>query len=496
MSHSTQSWKDHPNIYEINTRVWINELSHKYNGKITLDTVPKDTFENYLSYFDAVWLMGVWERSPASKKVAAEHKDLQNEFNEALEDFSEEDIIGSPYAVYYYHVDSDLGGKDGLKAFRKELSKRDIQLILDYVPNHVSKDHLWTLEKSDAFIEGTQEDLQNHPNEYFEAYDKIFAHGKDPYFPPWTDTVQINAFSKDARQKTINTLLLIAEKCDAVRCDMAMLMTNKVFSNTWGDKAGTPPETEFWEEVIPKVKEKYPEFKFIGEVYWDMEWELMQQGFDYCYDKRLYDRVMDKNITGIKEHLTADFNYQKKLVRFIENHDEPRVLEKMDVMPSLAGAVLILTLPGIGLVHEGQMRGYTIKIPVQLRRRKKEEINLEVLEIYRDLLNIISKNDIKNGKWELCQQLSMDNNPGASNLISYNWHRTNTKHFIVIVNLSGEKSAARIKIPTLKQVSDELIFNDILNKQTYRIKTEEVKNEGFPVELYGWKSNIYEIKQV
>jgi hypothetical protein len=90
----------------------------------------------------------------------------------------------------------------------------------------------------------------------------------------------------------------------------------------------------------------------------------------------------------------------------------------------------------------------------------------------------------------------MDNNPGASNLISYHWHRTNTKHFIVIVNLSGEKSAARIKIPTLKQISDELIFNDKLNKQTYRIKTEEVKNEGFPVELYGWKSGIYEITQV
>jgi len=496
MSRSPQFWKEHPAMYEVNTRVWLNELSNKYNKEITLDTVPKDTFENYLSYFDAVWLMGVWERSPASKKVATEHKGLQQEFHAALDDFSEEDVIGSPYAVYYYHVDSHVGGKEGLETFRKELSKREIQLILDYVPNHVSKDHLWTLEKSDIFIEGTQQDLENHPNEYFEVYDKIFAHGKDPYFPPWTDTVQINAFSKDARQKTINTLLLIAEKCDAVRCDMAMLMTNQVFSSTWGEKAGNPPETEFWEEVIPKVKEKYPEFKFIGEVYWDMEWELMQQGFDYCYDKRLYDRIMDKNITGIKEHLTADFSYQKKLVRFIENHDEPRVLEKMDIIPSLAGAVLILTLPGIGLVHEAQMKGYKFKIPVQLKRRKKEEINFETLELYRDLLKIISKNNIKNGKWELCPQLSMDDNPGASNLISYHWHRTNTKHFIVVVNLSGEKSAARIKIPTIKQISDELIFDDILNKQTRRIKTEEVKNKGLPVELYGWKSNIFEIKHV
>ena len=493
MSDSTQSWKEHPNMFEINTWVWLNELSNKFNKEITLNNVPKEIFDNYLEYFDAIWLMGVWERSPASRKIAKEHVSLQQEFHTALDNFSQEDIIGSPYAVYYYHIDSRLGGKDGLKSFREELIKREIKLILDYVPNHVAKDHPWTIEKSKLFIEGTREDLDRNPNAYFKVDDKILAHGKDPYFPPWTDTVQIDAFSEAAREKAIKALLLIADKCDAVRCDMAMLVTNKVFSNTWGDRAGSPPETEYWEEIIPRIKEEHPKFKFIGEVYWDMEWELMQQGFDYCYDKRLYDRIINSNPTGIKQHLTADFNYQKKLVRFLENHDEPRILNKMDTIPSLSAATLILTLPGLGLVHEGQMKGYSVRVPVQLGRRQKEVLNFEILEIYRDILNLIREHNIKRGQWELCEVLPKDTQSGSSNIISYHWWKPNGKHFIVVINLSEKESAARIIIPSLKLDSEELIFNDKINKKTYRYKTDDIKSSGLPIDLYGWKNCIFEI---
>lgn len=494
MTPSTQQWNDHPNIFEINTWVWLNELSTKFDEEITLNNVPEEKFENFLRYFDAIWLMGVWDRSPESRNIAKTHEGLQKEFHTALDDYTEDDVIGSPYAVYYYHADSRLGGKDGLKRFRKKLNMRDIKLILDYIPNHVSRDHLWTLEKSNIFIEGTKEDLEQAPNEYFEEGRRILAHGKDPYFPPWTDTVQINAFSQDARQKAVKALLLIADQCDAVRCDMAMLMTNEVFSKTWGEKAGSPPEKEYWEYVIPRVKEKYPDFKFIGEVYWDMEWKLMQQGFDFCYDKRLYDRIMDKNVTGIKQHLTADFTYQEKLLRFIENHDEPRILDKMDIEPSLTATCLILTLPGMGLIHEGQMKGYKRRVPVQLKRREKEEVDFELVESYRNILNIISEENIKEGKWELCDTHPENNELESSSLITYHWWNEEANNFLVVINLLEEKLKANIRVPSLNISSDAVVFSGMFNKESRRYTTTTVKKSGLDVELDGWGKEIFKIK--
>ena len=273
MTIKPSEWIKNPIIYEINTWSWLHALSEIYNNSITLDNIPEEVFNQELKYFDAVWLMGVWERSPASKKIALEHPDLMKEYHKALHDFRDEDVIGSPYAVYYYHVDKNIGGIDGLNEIREKLVEQEIKLVLDYVPNHVSIDSLWTFE-SDLFIDGSLEDLMPHPYEYFSIGEKIFANGRDPNFPSWTDTIQINAFSKEARNKTINTLLDIAEICDGVRCDMAMLVTNKVFSKTWGEKAGPIPEKEFWEEIIPTIKAKYPNFIFIAEVYWGMEWEL------------------------------------------------------------------------------------------------------------------------------------------------------------------------------------------------------------------------------
>jgi len=487
MNDSVNNWESYPNILEINTWVWLNELSANYNKEILLDSVPEEIFDTYLNKFDAIWLMGVWERSLESKKIAQEHLGLQREFHEALDDFNIDDVIGSPYAVYYYHVDSHLGGTEALQTFRKNLKKRNIKLILDYVPNHVAKDHLWTLETLEIFVEGTKEDLRTNPDAYFKMYDKIYAHGKDPNFPPWTDTIQINAFSQRARIKAINTLLLIAEQCDGVRCDMAMLMTNEIFKKTWKDKVKEAPEKEFWEEIIPSIKETYPKFKFIGEVYWDMEWNLLQQGFDYCYDKRLYDRIMDYNIKGIKDHLTADFDYQKNLVRFIENHDEKRAVKRLDKELSKAAAVLVLTLPGMGFIHEGQMKGYKIRIPIQLKRRKEEEKNTELFGFYQKILQIIGKNNIKAGQWELCEGTEDEN------IISYHWWNKSGEYLIVI-NMSNQKTKPYIKIPHLQVDLETIQFKNLMTEKTSRLITDDIKKEGRLLELDEYGFLIFQLQ--
>ncbi len=494
MSIKKIQWVRNPKILEINTVPWLHSLSEIYNIPINLKNIPEQVFNQEIRLFDAVWLMGVWERSPSSKNIALEHPDLLKEYHKALHDFRDEDVIGSPYAVYYYHVDKNIGGIDGLKEAREKLAERDIQLILDYVPNHVSIDSLWTFE-SDLFIEGTLDDLMSHPYDYFSIGEKIFAYGRDPNFPSWTDTIQINAFSEDARNKTVNTLLSIAELCDGVRCDMAMLMTNKVFSKTWGEKAGVIPDKEFWEETIPAIKEKYPDFIFIAEVYWGMEWELQHQGFDFCYDKRLYERLVYENVNAIKDHLKAEWAFQSKLVRFIENHDELRAIEKFGEEKSRAAAIITTTLPGVRLIHEGQIHGYKIKLPVQLGRRPFEEKNSQVLNFYLSLLNAIPSQDFKTPNWSLCEVEPINNDDDSfSNIISYLWWK-DSNYRLVVVNYSSNYSKAHVKISPFHFDTYKWRFTDLLDNKSYTFHGEDLYKHGLYIELNAWKGHIFEISK-
>jgi glycosidase len=487
-------WIKNPKVLEINTFPWLYSLSEIYNTRISLKNIPVQIFSQEIKLFDVVWLMGVWERSPASKNLALEHPDLVKEYHKALHDFRDEDIIGSPYAVYYYHVDKNIGGIEGLKEVRKKLIEHNVQLILDYVPNHVSIDSLWTFE-SDLFIEGTLDDLMSHPYEYFSIGEKVFAYGHDPNYPSWTDTVQINAFSEEARKKTIRTLLNIAELCDGVRCDMAMLVTNKVFSKTWGEKAGPSPDKEFWEEIIPAVKEKNPDFIFIAEVYWGMEWELQQQGFDFCYDKRLYDRLVYENVNAIKDHLKAEWSYQSKLVRFIENHDELRAIEKFGREKSMAAAIIISTLPGVRLIHEGQIHGYKIKLPIQLRRYPFEENDTQLEKFYLNLLTAIPSQEFKDPNWSFCEVEPINKSDSSFlNIISYLWWKDNN-YRLVVVNYSSNYSKGHIRISPFHFDTYKWKFKDLLDNRLYVYNGEDLYKYGLYIELAPWKGHIFNISK-
>ncbi len=491
----TKPWPKNPKIYQINTWPWLSSLSQKYEKKITLNNIPDEIFDSDLKYFDVIWLMGVWERSPKSREIALKHPELQTEFHDALKDFSPDDVVGSPYSVFYYHVDAHLGGSEGLAAFRMQLMGRSKFLLLDYVPNHVSVDHIWTLEKSDVFITGTEDDLKNYPDEFFINYDVIYAHGKDPYFPPWTDTVQINAFSPVARQKAINTLLNIASKCDGVRCDMAMLVTNEIFKQTWSERITEIPKDEFWEEIIGEIRQEYPNFKFIAEVYWDLEWKLQQQGFDFCYDKRLYDRMLHEDVNTIKAHLNADWEYQSKLLRFIENHDEKRALIEFGKERSLAAAVMILTLPGARLVHDGQMQGFKIKVPIQLGRKPVEEVNMYVFHFYQRLLRAAPDRSIGEGKWSLCDiEPLTDYDQSHLNLIAYQWH-SSQRYQLIVINYSPFFGRGHARLKNINFGSSEWIFFDRLNHKTYTYKGTDLEFNGVYVDLKPWNSHIFEVRK-
>jgi hypothetical protein len=433
----------HPFLYEINTWVWLAGLSQTYQQKITLANVPAAVLDTLAGY-DVIWLMGVWARSPHGVEVARTVPDLQRAYSALLPNWQLSDIAGSPYAVYRYAVDDHLGGNAGLAIFREALRARGVKLMLDYVPNHVATDHHWVSEQPDCLVQGTEADLRNRPGDFFRgAGGKIFAHGRDPYFPGWTDTVQINAFSPLARQITGQTLLALADLCDGLRCDMAMLLSNGVFSNTWGLPA---PNSEYWPEVIGPVRARHPQFIFMAEVYWDMEYEMQRLGFDYTYDKRLYDRVLHEPLAATRDHLMANYDYQSKMARFVENHDEPRALTAFGESRLAMAATFTFTLPGLKLLYDGQLEGRRLKLPVQLGVAPHEPPQPEISNFYARLLAEARQPIYHEGAFAMLGLLPL---PGesesslAQSLIAYGWHLEG-KWRVVVVNLSGQACRGRL----------------------------------------------------
>jgi hypothetical protein len=181
---------------------------------------------------------------------------------------------------------------------------------------------------------------------------KILAYGRDPNFPGWPDTLQLNYANPELQRARIDELVAIAGKCDGVRCDMAMLLLSEIFQRTWG----VTPEP-FWPKATAAVHAKYPGFTFMAEVYWDLEWTLQQQGFSYCYDKPLYDRLRDGDAAPIHGHLLAGLDYQDKLTRFLENHDEPRAAAEFPWPQHQAAAIITFLSPGLRFFHQGPVRG-------------------------------------------------------------------------------------------------------------------------------------------
>ncbi|HNY01234.1 MAG TPA: alpha-amylase family glycosyl hydrolase [Bacteroidales bacterium] len=482
-----EHWKKNPVIYEINTAVWLGELSRQQGYPVTFDRVPEEVWDS-LAWIpvDAVWFMGVWERSPAGIRISGSNPGNLQDFRQALPDFTPSDNIGSPYCVRNYIVDSQFGGNEALAVARKELARRGIRLLLDFVPNHVAHDHPWLDEDLSLFINGTGDDLAKDPASWVRLNGAILACGKDPNYPAWQDVLQLNAFHPVLRARMSYTLRQVAGMCDGLRCDMAMLLLNRIFALTWGEKAGREPLLEFWEELIPGVKRNHPGFLFIAEAYWDTEYDLQQLGFDYCYDKRLYDRLRHLDPGSIRDHLVADTQYQTKLVRFIENHDEPRHLEAFPSPVNRAAAMIFSTLPGARLFHEGQMEGRKTRVPVFLARRLEETPDLELREFYLKLLKTLRQPLFHDGTWRSRPCTGWSGNTTSDNLLAWSWS-DGPDHALIVVNYSGMESQGHVPVDNESLEGQEWNLRDPVHGDLFRRKGDEIAGPGLYVLLGPWK---------
>ncbi len=479
-----------PHIYQINTWTWLYALSQKYNKTITLGSIPQAEIDQLASYHvDIIWLMGIWQRSPAGVDIARNHPGLQGDYARVLPDYTDADVVGSPYAVHAYEVDPQVGTRAELADLRARLQEVDLGLILDFVPNHVAVDHGWTEAHPEYLLQGSPREFSERRNDFFKVGDSIFAHGRDPYFPAWTDTAQINALNAEARQAIIDILQDIAAQCDGVRCDMAMLVTNSVFSQTWGDRGGHALETEFWQEIIPAVKTQSPDFLFIAEVYWHMEPELQYQGFDYCYDKSLYDQFEHGTVYDLKETLYQHFDYQSQLVRFLENHDENRAQATFGFNRAWLAAVMIATMPGAKLWHEGQFQGHKIKLPVQLGRRPVEPDDEDLVEFFHLLLREAQHDTYRNGQWVVLDaQQAWEHNNTHHQLLAYCWRGENDVR-LVVINLTEERAQGILHLGDMS--GRTWYLRDVINNKAFVRSGDDIAHNGLFVDLLANSAHLF-----
>src|SRR5262245_33723518 len=467
----------YPLLFQINTRVRLSELSVVLGRPATLDDVTDAELDRLArDGFDVVWFLGVWQTGEAARRVSASNPEWRAEYRRILPDFRESDVCGSCFAIRDYRVHADFGGDAALARLRERLRGRGLRLILDFVPNHVAPDHRWVEEHPDFFVTGTERQLAAEPQNYCRVStrngSRILAYGRDPYFAGWPDTLQLNYGNPALQDAMLGELRRIAKQCDGVRCDMAMLVLPEIFERTWG-----MPSSPFWPRVTEAIHTEVPGFLFLAEVYWDLEWTLQEQGFDYTYDKRLYDRLVHGCARPGREHLDAGLDFQDHLARFLESHDEPRAAATFPLEVHKAAAVITFFTPGLRFFHQGQRKGKRLRIPMHLGRGPAEAVDRSLSSFYDTLIVCLQDPAFRDGHWQLLDaRPAWEGNGSNDAFVAFSWSGPESQRRLVVVNYADHQSQCYLNLPWEDLSGRPWRLQDRLGTETYDREGDELSS--------------------
>ncbi|MDJ1182028.1 alpha-amylase family glycosyl hydrolase [Roseofilum casamattae] len=481
-----------PALYQLNIRLRLYNLGQDSGRYATLNDISDRELDEWAGLgFDWIYGLGIWQTGTVGPEVSRTHPDWRREYSKLLPEFTDEDICGSPFAIAEYNIHEDFGNEQSLNQFRDRLHQRGLKLMLDFVPNHTAPDCPWVQEHPEFYIAGTEEDLAREPQNYTRLADNsIFARGRDPYFAGWPDTLQLNYGNPDVATAAIAQLLQIARVCDGVRCDMAMLVLSDIFERTWGI-----PCEAFWPKAITTVKQEYPQFTFMAEVYWGLEWVLQQQGFDYTYDKRLYDRLHNQTAEPVRQHFGATLTYQQRSVRFLENHDEPRAADIFPRGAHQAAAVLTYLCPGLRFFHHGQLQGWTQKMSLHLQRSAPQTTNEALKQFYHRLLEVLRNPLVREGNWQLLEcHAAWEYNGTWANFIAFAWEREREdqppERAIAVVNYAPSPGQCYVRLPFTWDDRTYLL-QDAIVSECYERDGQELRERGLYLDVPGWKGHVF-----
>jgi len=401
-----------------NTYVWLHQLSLKYRRAINrLDEVPDEELDTLARWgFTGLWLIGVWERSSASRKI----KQL----------CGNPEAVASAYSLYDYVVADDLGGEAAYQDLKARAWQRGIRMASDMVPNHVGVYSRWTVEHPDWFVsldhspfptysfggpDLSEDDrvgifIEDH---YYDRSDaavvfkrvdrwtgseKYIYHGNDGTSMPWNDTAQLNYLNPEVRETVIQTILHVARQFPVIRFDAAMTLTKQHYQRLWFPEPGTGgaiptraehgltkeqfdaamPE-EFWREVVDRVAAEAPDTLLLAEAFWLLEGYFvrtlgMHRVYNSAFMNMLRDEDNAKYRTVMKNTLEFDPEIMKRFVNFMNNPDEETAVAQFGKGDKYFGVCIMLsTLPGLPMFGHGQVQGLAEKYGMEYRRAYWDE---------------------------------------------------------------------------------------------------------------------------
>ena len=481
-----------PMLYQINTRVLMRGIGAALGRPAGFDDVPDEALAALKGLgFDWVWFLGVWQTGPAGRAISRSNPAWQEGFRQALPDLAPEDICGSPFAVAGYTAAEEFGGDAALARLRTRVNAAGLRLMLDFVPNHMALDHPWVAARPSLFVAGGETELAEAPSNWIRLENGIFAHGRDPYFPGWPDSIQLDYANPETQAAMAGTLLQVAGACDGVRCDMAMLLLPDVFERTWAAQLDGRTVAEFWPDAIRAVRAAHPGFVLMAEVYWGLEHRLIADGFDFSYDKALYDALHDGDAGRARSLLAADPSAQAHLVRFLENHDEARAAAAFEWPRHQAAAMLAFAAPGLRLLHQGQLEGLRVHIPIHLDRGPGEPVDEAVLGFYERLLRVLDQPVFRQGRYEpLSPAPAWDGNPSHERFVAAVWHDEAGPKYLLAVNYGPDRGQCRLHA----QLGDGTIgLTDQLDPERYERDGGEIARDGLYLDVAGWGFNLFAI---
>jgi glycosidase len=489
--------RQNPHLYEINTWAWLERLSVRAGRTITLAEVPDAEWDSLARLgFDAIWLMGVWQRSPEARRIAQAKAAAPGgaaQYDRALSGWTPDDVVASPYAVAAYVPDRRIGTWQAIDDVRAKLHARGMALFLDFVGNHTALDHPWVRQHPEFYVNGMVEDYARDPASFYrvETPRRTFylALGRDPYFPPWDDVAQLNHFSPQMRAAQLADLRSIAAHCDGVRCDMAMLHLSDIFGRIWAQllRGATAPGQEFWEKAHASV----PELILLAEAYWGTEQRLLDLGFSYVYDKELCDALRDRNMGEVHARLSAPVEMQRRYARFLENHDEERAASVFGAARRVSVGTLMGSLPGMRFYHQGELEGARVHLPITLRMPADGDADPAATAFFAKLLRITKDRVFHDGEWNL---LSVTNEGAdtAGNLVVYEW-RSEKAWKVIAVNLSDATAQGRVHFGERAWNANEYVFYDEVNDARYVRSAQELRDVGLFVMRDGFGAHLFTV---
>jgi hypothetical protein len=486
-------------LFHVYVRHWLAELSAARGRDVDLFSIPDDVIGELAKRGHThVWLTGVWPTGEQSKRIARTHAGLRAEYDVALPGWTHSDVWGSPYSVATYHVADAYGGDAGLAAFRRKLADAGIGLLLDFVPNHIGIDHPWVREQPQrcvrapstaAAADATLMDTVHGPMHLF--------HGKDPYFPGWTDTIQLDHRRQSTREAMIGVLLGLARMCDGVRCDMAMLCLRDVFARTWAHAAPPPDEDvahgEFWAAAAERVRAEHPQFRLVAEAYWGTGPALIANGFDAIYDKDIYDHLRHHDLNALRGHVNhADHAHH---VRFLENHDEPRARVAFpDVNHRRACLLLSRVLPGAWMEHHGQRDGARVFARIQLAKRQHETVDTASVDLHRRVDTAMAALGVAGGMQRVDAQPAWDGNHSHHQLFVFlqDGTRAGQRPALCVINLAGQRAQGYLPLSFCGDGAWHL--HDLLGHERWQRDGHDLRTRGLYVDVDAFASQLFSLQ--